>query len=871
MSEQGKRVIRLPHAGIVLLVGPSNSGKTTLLQTLIAAGKVKQTEVVSSDQFRMLVGDVEFMDWTSRSKLESDIIYKQYQHISAKAFEAMEGIIAMRCRLDKLTLIDATHLYEEDRKRYVELARKQHVPVVALVLDTPEEELLRRDSEREFPRGKQRVKKQAHLFKRSLRSLKLEGFDASYVIKAAQLINIAFERKANPLVHEVGQGIDIIGDVHGCFQEQLELLGKLGYAPDEAGLFRHPEGRIPVSVGDVMSRGPESLAAMEWWRKHVEAGLAYMTDSNHGWKLARFLDGRQVELSHGDEKTAAELVEYEREHGEEAANMLKERLRVFLLQAPPQLVFCCDGVRQLVVVHAGIRDSYIGKQSAKIQDYCRYGESDGTDAQGKPLRKEWYNEHESGELIVWGHDPRVEPTITNQTINIDQGVVFGGHLTAYRYPEKQFVQVKARENYAGEARNPLLEGQLNRFKQPNLRKYIEGYSVLTSSYGDVAVRGEFVKAAIDTVSHFTVPLEELVYIPPTMSPPPMTAEDERFLEHPVEAFAYYRSQGVEKMIMEKKHMGSRAIVLLFRNEAAAVPYVGRETLGVIYTRTGRAFFQSMLQEQVLRQLNGDLTKAEYFDRYGTDLVLLDTEIVPWNLKARELIASQYAHVAEASLMDRRAKLAKLREAKDAGKAVQHWIDELEIKLDNAETFDQAFQQYCWDTNGLEGIRIAPFHTLAHSTASFQSEQHSWHMEHARELAACSELFMETEYKVVTDETSELAAIRWWEEMTEQGHEGAVIKPEYFVARHKGRLIQPAIKVRGRKYLHIIYGMDYLLPENLQRLKQRKTSKKERYALKEFALGLESVERFIRKESVDRIHECVLAALSMESDSVDPRL
>ncbi|MBW4084383.1 polynucleotide kinase-phosphatase [Paenibacillus sp. S150] len=867
--QEGQRVIPFPHGGIVVLVGPSNSGKTALLRRLVQEGILLQTEIVSSDDYRTLVGDTEYPDWKGRPREEADILYSDYQLMSKLAFEAMNTVVSMRCRLGRLTVVDATHLQPEHRRKYIELAARNDLPCAAWILDLPEQTLLERDKSRDQPRGRQRVKQQFVQFKRSLRGLRDEGFDFTYMLKETETVQ--FERKKNPLLAEIGNGVDVIGDIHGCYDEMLELLGRLGYAPDEAGLYRHPEGRVLISVGDVMSRGPKSLETLGFWKKHCGAGIARMIDSNHGWKIARYLSGRNISLSHGDENIAAELAEYAREAGEEAAAQLKEELKQFLLSAPSHLVLCRGGVRHVVVAHAGIRDEYIGKQSGRVQDFCRYGDTDGADAAGAPIRKEWYVEHESGELIVWGHDPRPYPTVVKNTVNIDQGAVFGGSLTAYRYPERQFVSVKAYKDYARDPDSPLIRWERRRFSPPNLRKLVDGYSVMTGVYGEISVRGEFVKAAIDTVSHFTVPMEELVYIPPTMSPAPGVSADEAYLEHPREAIAYYRSQGVKSMVAEKKHMGSRAVLLLFRDEAAAVPYVGRKALGTIYTRTGRAFFDKEGGSAVLSRLNEDLHKAEYWARHDTDVLLLDAEILPWNLKARELIAAQYTHVAEAAVLDREHLLVKLREAENAGRDVAGWVQEMEGRLRSARIFREAFQQYCWDTSGLDGVRIAPFHVLAHSGQTFFDRSRLWHMEHGRELAGLSPLFMETEYRTITSEADEAEVIRWWEELTEDGHEGIVIKPEAFIVRSGKGLVQPAIKVRGRKYLHIIYGIDYLQPDNLERLKQRKTGKKERHALMEYALSVESVERFIRKEPLERVHECVLAALSLESDPADPRL
>lgn len=865
-----RRKIHLSHSGIVVLVGPSNSGKSTLLERLVEEGVIKRTEAVSSDQFRMLVGDDEYVDWKNRPRSEADVIYAEYQQVSAKAFEAMEAMLATRCRLNKLTWVDATHLYTEDRQRLIHLARKAHVPVIAIVLDVPEKELLERDARRDYPRGRQRVKQQVQQFKRTLRSIREDGFDANYVLK--QPDELEFVRTANPLMVDMGVGIDIIGDIHGCYDEMIELIIRLGYVKEgENGLYRHPEGRKLVSVGDVSSRGPASLPCLMFWQQHCAAGLAYMVDSNHGWKIARYLDGRDVTLSHGDEFVEQELSELEREHGTETAQRIRTDLRDFLLNVPSHLVFSRNGVRQVVVAHAGIRDHFIGKQSKRIQDYCRYGDVDGTDEYGRPLRKDWYVDHTSGECIVWGHDPRPYPTIVNDTVNIDQGVVFGGMLTAWRMPERESVSVAALRDYAGDPDSPLKRWEQRRFAPPNLRKFKEGFTVQTGSRLDVSIQGEVARTAIDTFSHFTVPLEELVYIPPTMSPPPVASSVEGYLEHPRDAFHYYRSQGVTRMVAEKKHMGSRAILLLFRDQEAAKQRVGRAMLGNIVTRTGRSFFDPTTEQNVLTRLHADLTADGYFERHQTEFVLLDAEIVPWNLKARELIASQYAHVAEASLMDRGTVLDKLREAEAAGRDVGEWLQETEVKLGNATTFRDVFQNYCWDVKGLGDIRIAPFHTLAHSTGTFWDQTHEWHMEQNREFARMSSFMMETEYRVITSEADEAEVITWWDEMTAAGHEGIVIKPETFRTWNGNKMIQPAIKVRGRAYLHIIYGMDYLAPENLSRLSKRKTFKKERHALMESALGMEGVERFVRMEPVERVHECVLATLALESEKVDPRL
>ncbi|WP_246234819.1 AAA family ATPase [Bacillus aquiflavi] len=784
----------------------------------------------------------------------------------------MDSIIETRYRFGKLTLIDATHLYPEDRKKYIELAKKHHVPSMAIVFNIRQEVLLQRDKKRDFPKGKRRIKQQVQAFLKNKRSIKKEGFHYSYVLNDELVDQVQLIRKNNPVEVEVGAGVGFIGDVHACYDELLEILGKLGYKSNEEGFYIHPHGRKFVSVGDIMSRGPRSLDCMIFMKKHVNAGLAYMIDSNHGWKVARWLSGRNVTMSHGDEKVVAEFEKYESNYGKEKTLQLKADLKDFLWAAPSHYVFIKNGVRVLVATHAGMKDEYIGKQSDVISDFCRYGDTAGFDEQGKPIRNDWYTGHKSKELIIWGHDPKPAALITNNTINIDQGVVFGGQFTAFKYPEKDFVSVKAKQDYTNDTNNPLNAWQEKRLNPPNLARYMNGYSVLTKHDGEIEIQEAVVKSAIDTVSHFTVPIEELVYIPPTMSPAPKASKLADYLEHPQEAFNYYISNGIQRMVAEKKHMGSRGILLLFKDKDSAIPYIGRRTLGTIYTRTGRPFFTKELEEEIVAQLNRDLSQSRYFEKYETDFILLDAEILPWNLKAKELINTQYTHVAEAALMDRVKLIEKLEKALKYNGAVEDWLDEMKAKLQNARVFNDVFQKYCWNIEGKNRIQIAPFHLLAHSDETYFDRSHIWHMEKNQEFSSMSHLFIETEFMVISDETSMKEAINWWTSLTEDGHEGFVIKPEYYLSRNeKGNLLQPAIKVRGRKYLHMIYGMDYLQPENLKRLKNRNVGKKQRHTLMEFSLGIEGVERFVHKDSIERIHECVLATLALEADPVDPRL
>ncbi|USG64757.1 metallophosphoesterase [Brevibacillus ruminantium] len=254
----------------------------------------------------------------------------------------------------------------------------------------------------------------------------------------------------------VDQGVDIVGDVHACYDEFTELLQRLGYQRSHDGTYRHPGGRKLLSLGDITSRGPHSLKMLQFFIRHVAAGLAEMVDSNHGWKIARWLDGRPVMLGHGDEKVADEFQQFAQEYGTKRASHLKEQSRRLLFSSPSHMMLYYRDSLSVVAVHAGIRDDYIGKETPSIQSYCRYGDVAGTGVDGRPIRRDWAAERVKTEpLIVWGHDPRPQPERKNGTLNIDQGCVFGGMLTAYRFPEDELVSVPARENYSGMAETPL--------------------------------------------------------------------------------------------------------------------------------------------------------------------------------------------------------------------------------------------------------------------------------------------------------------------------------------------------------------------------------------------------------------------------------
>jgi protein phosphatase len=385
------------------------------------------------------------------------------------------------------------------------------------------------------------------------------------------------------------------------------------------------------------------------------------------------------------------------------------------------------------------------------------------------------------------------------------------------------------------------------------------------------------------MSRFAVDPRWLVYLPPTMSPCATSAMD-GFLERPEEALGYFRSQGIAEVVCQEKHMGSRAVAIVCRDPQAAVTRFGmaRPSRGVIHTRTGRPFFPDpATAAALLERLAAALESSGLWQDLATDWLCLDCELMPWSVKARELLQSQYAAVGASGEAFTAALDHALASALDGG----HLEPEAATALaaihqscapaaGRLARYRAAYRHYCWDVVTLDDLRLAPFHFLAGENAVFSDRNHLWHMEAAARLHHADPVLFPTtrwQHADLADEAQCASIITWWEEMTAAGGEGMVVKPLDFIARGSHGLVQPAVKCRGREYLRIIYGPDYDAPENLARLRQRGLGHKRSMAEREFALGLEALNHFTQRSPLRTVHQCVLAVLALESEPVDPRL
>ena len=834
--------IELPEFSLILLVGPGSAGKTTF------AGKhFLPTQILSSDLFRGMVCDDE-----------------NEQSVTKDAFELLYHTAEKRLEHRRTTVIDATNLQRSDRQKMIALAKAQNVHAAVVVLNLPESVLRERNLTRKNRRLPEAVlRSQLMALRFCMRKFKKEGFRFVYVLDSEEEIEnaeIVYTKLWSDKKEERGP-FDIIGDVHGCFDELTELVDKLGYEPGEDGIYRHACGRRAVFVGDLCDRGPKNVDVLRLVMGMVRGGTAFCVPGNHDDKLRRYLNHGKVQISHGLENTIQEL-ECEKEG-------FLEEVRTFLENLVSHYIF--DGGR-LVVSHAGIREEYIGRVSGKIRAFCLYGDTTGeTDDSGFPVRRNWAADYRGEATIVYGHTPWKEVQAVNRTYCVDTGCVFGGKLTCIRYPEMEVVSTAAHRQYY-EGSRPLCGSEKEDAGILDIRDVQGKLHLSTRLMPGITIPEENTASALEVMSRFAADPHWLIYLPPTMSPCRASSMED-YMEYPWEAFQYYQKNGVERVICERKHMGSRAVIVLCRTAGTAKRRfgVGDGGRGIIYTRTGRRFFEETgMEAEILERLDQMLTENGFWEDFQTEWACLDTEIMPWSGKAKALLKSQYGPVGRAGRESLSAAVEVLELAGGSQDIRQHFAE----KLTASEAYVKAYRRYCWNVDSTEDLRIAPFHLLACEGRVFSREKHIWHMETLKRYCTGGDpIFIETEYLEVDlsrREEMEKAA-RWWESLTENGGEGMVVKPETFTACKGDRLIQPAVKCRGRDYLRIIYGPEYLMPKHLIRLKQRSLSRKRSLALKEFSLGLEALERFAAKEPLYRVHECVFAVLALESEPVDAAL
>ncbi|MGI5421065.1 polynucleotide kinase-phosphatase [Actinomadura luteofluorescens] len=848
--------IKIPEMGLVVLVGVSGSGKSHF-----ARKHFKPTQVVSSDFCRGAVSDD-----------END------QSATGDAFDLLHYIVGKRLRRGLLTVVDATNVQSKARESLRRLAKEHDVLSMAIVLDVPEGLAAERNAGRpDRDLAPHVIPRQRRELRRSMRSLGRE-FRRVHVLTGPDEIDAAtirYEKAWNDR-RELKGPFDVVGDVHGCRAELEDLLADLGYeilrdAEGRAVGANHPGGRTALFVGDLVDRGPDSPGVLRLVMGMVAAGDALCVSGNHEAKLVRALRGSKVRVAHGLAESLEQFAAEDEDFRDGALRFMDGLISHYVLDRG-----------RLVVAHAGLKEDYHGRASGRVRSFALYGDTTGeTDEYGLPVRYPWARDYRGKAMVVYGHTPVPEAEWVNNTICLDTGAVFGGKLTALRYPERELVSVPARQVWF-EPTRPLeapakaSAGGHRENEVLNIGDVLGNQGVETRLMGRVSVREENALAALEVMSRFAVDPRWLVYLPPTMAPAE-TSPLPGYLEHPAEALAAYRDRGVLRAVCEEKHMGSRAVAVVCRDASVAAERFGVDdgTTGAVYTRTGRSFFRDPSRTaEVLDRLRAAIGSAGLWDELDTGWLVLDGELLPWSAKAMDLIRTQYAATGAAARAALPVAADVLARADGRGLDVGGLRERIDRRVANAFRFRNAYARYCWTVDGLTGVRFAPFQVLAGEGRSWAAlRDHEWHMSVAGRLAEsdASGLVQRTGSLTVElgSPESEAAAAEWWEKLTAAGGEGMVVKP--LGPLPEDAKVQPGIKCRGPEYLRIIYGPDYREPEHLDRLRRRSLGRKRSLAMREHALGAEALDRLAGGEPLWRVHQAVFAVLALESEPVDPRL
>ncbi|MEN6316575.1 MAG: polynucleotide kinase-phosphatase [Clostridiaceae bacterium] len=868
--------LTIPELSLVVLVGSSGCGKSTF-----ARQHFKPTEVLSSDFCRGLVSDDD-----------------NNQAVTNTAFEVLHYIASKRLQLGNLTVVDATNVQESARKPLVQLARDYHCLPVAVVFNLPEKVCHERNRNRTDRQvGEHVIRNHTQQLRKSVKGLQKEGFRYVYVLNSPEDVDqVEFERQPlwNNRKTEHGP-FDIVGDIHGCFEELKLLLEKLGYVisitveEGKGNIYdvMHPDGRRAIFLGDLVDRGPGVTEVLKLIMSMVKNGSAFCVPGNHDIKLLKKLKGSNVQITHGLDKSLEQLAN-------EPTTFIEE-VKIFIDGLVSHYVLDNGN---LVVAHAGMKEELQGRGSGKVREFALYGETTGeTDEYGLSVRYDWASDYRGKATVVYGHTPQADSLKANNTINIDTGCVFGGKLTAYRYPERDLVDVKAAKTYYEPAK-PFLPDtdKLEIFDAKGDNDLLDINDVLgkriveTRLYHNITIQEENSIAALEVMSRFAADPHWLIYLPPTMSPSE-TSKEESLLEYPTDAFSYYRTRGVDKVVCEQKHMGSRAVVIVCKDQQAAAAKFGviDGSDGICYTRTGRHFFDDKeLERAFLDKVRKALNKSGFWSDFDTDWVCLDCELMPWSAKAQALLKEQYSAVGisgrtaldeavmllEQASSNRTISFDVSNQTSGQNVDIRSVLDRFNMRSEMMYKYVDAYREYCWPVKSIDDLKLAPFHILATEGKVHTDKDHIWHMNTISKYCTLDDqMIIATNHIMidVTDTESMTKGTEWWEKLTESGGEGMVVKPYNFIVKNSKELLQPAVKCRGREYLRIIYGPEYTLEENIQRLRSRSLGKKRSLALREFALGMESLERFVRKEPLYRVHECVFGVLALESEPVDPRL
>lgn len=573
-------IFSVPIDALLVLVGPAGSGKTSF-----AEKHFDPTQTVSSDQCRAFVSD-------DPTRLE----------VSREAFDVMMNIMRHRLRLGKTTVADSTALNPQIRRQFIKLAKKHRRPVIAVLFDVSRDRCLENNESRDREVPEKAIYNHHERFQEQKERIQEEeSFDEVFVVDEETVDDVIVRMRNVNVQQDYDGALDIIGDVHGCLDELTSLLEKLGYERTEDG-YAHPEKRKAVFLGDIANRGPNSLGTLALVMDMVSGGNAFYTPGNHCNILYQyFLD--QYEKSDLSTEGVETTIEELEDLSEEERAEFRERFKNLYEMSPPYLVFH-DG--ELVVTHAGIRERDIGKVNEEIAQFCLRGDTlEETTDQGYPIRRPWPLSYNGDSLVVYGHSPVEKATFVNGTINIDQGAVYGGYLTALQFPERELMHVKAQEDYSDHQYDSVQELVENRSDPYYHLDLLKGDFDCEKDGENIHVNENTIKRGLDRVTAAEVPLQSLLYLPSEPARAiPSSPIDKQITESCSEILDHYQSQGIQEIrTLREDHGMIPAVMVACRNSSDAEQLFGHQQSTFLYDKKGQVLSG---ESEFLSEIRDDL-------------------------------------------------------------------------------------------------------------------------------------------------------------------------------------------------------------------------------------------------------------------------
>lgn len=735
----------LPDPSIVGITGSSSDSRIEILNRFF-----KIEEIISMDELSRWIPDDPWIQDHNKPEQVESIFF---------------SIIEQRLKRNLMTALDIHGRGRPFRNQFIQLAKKYHFTPTLIRLLSDAEASRELDQEDFFKARRQ------------------EGFRVIYQINKDEFQDWRPSRRTSPTMRpDVEGAFDIIGDVHGCMDELLALTHRLGYRWTGNPLTLNPDfnwinppGRRLFFVGDLVDKGPNSLEALSLVMRLTETGQSFCVPGNHDYKLARALGGMVFKKSDPDHEAALQQVRA-------AGPKFAEKARTWIESLPSH--YFLDAGR-LVVSHAGSKRSHHGRDSNRILDFALYGATTGkTDSHGLPERLNWALDYHGETLVVHGHTPVEEPKWVNESVNIDTGCVYGGHLTALRYPERELVSEPARHEYSISRRplplnvsllnqmesapsanlksNPLrpstasdprsgnpsnsLNFQTHKKQNQHTSNEKLGWTdfqnlkvVETSTRGDVILREEEVKAAVHFLKSTQCWPWRIPFLAPGISAPdPCQDINSAGLESPATAFTYYRNNRVQEVLCVPTAYEPPFILALARDSSEAVERLGSQAgeVGIGFPVCGLLQTSDTPSpaemSSLLKRIHRNLSEENFWERSQSDVAIFECSLTSHSVQAAETKmkpkplqhSNSMSQIVSAGMIDTNNILEKLERATEHG-TDWHFLTQSYLKSKRSLTeFTDWISKAQKTTNGTELIQVRNFQLLATQKKTFINQHYS---------------------------------------------------------------------------------------------------------------------------------------------------